>query len=323
MNGNTTPSDQNRSGSALLVVLVMLGVIAILAAAVARSVSGAALELSAARHNQESESDVRAGIELGAAAIFKLGDEMRSADAAVDLKGRRITVRVTNERARIDLNKANRNVLTGLLKAEGIDDGEATSLVANIVEWRGGADSEKPAGPQQDDHHFGASAGAVSFDAPTGFASKPAPKKTPTLRFFFHPIQLVSVPGFSKTLVKRLFPLLTVANGANKINPFIAGPDVLNALPGATRSTVEAFLDARDGNVSRDTAIQLLGVGKDLLSEEASSGWRLQITSTPRVGRVRHSEAVIGGINGDGGGDSYHVLYVLDDADHYARPAGY
>ncbi len=322
MSSNTLPSNQNRSGSALLVVLVMLGVIAVLAAAVARSVSGAALELSAARKNQQTESDVRAGIELGAAAILKLGDEMRSADAAVDLTGRRITVRVTNERARIDLNKANRNVLTGLLKAEGIDDSEAASLVANIVEWRGGADSEKPAGPLQDDHHLGSSAGSVSFDTPMGFASKAPPKRTPTLRFFFHPIQLVSVPGFSKTLAKHLFPLLTVANGDNKINPFIAGPEVLNALPGTSNNKVEAFLDARDGNVSRETAIQLLGVDKELLSEEAASGWRLQITSTPRVGRVRHSEAIIGGVSGDSG-DPYHVLYVLDDADQYAQQARY
>ena len=98
MNSNM-PNHQNRSGSAMLVVLVMLGVIAVLAAAVARSVSGAALELRAARAGSETDSDLRAGIELGVAAILKLGDEMRSADAAVDLTDRRIAVRITNERA--------------------------------------------------------------------------------------------------------------------------------------------------------------------------------------------------------------------------------
>src|SRR5215475_13869781 len=91
----------NRSGSALLVVLIMLGVVALLAAAVARSVSGAALELSVAHVSSETESDLRAGIELGVAAIFQLGKDMRSADTAVDLADRRIAVRVTNERARI------------------------------------------------------------------------------------------------------------------------------------------------------------------------------------------------------------------------------
>jgi general secretion pathway protein K len=318
MNSNLVISSQNCRGSALLVVLVMMGVIAVLAAVVARSVSGAALELSANRGAGETESDLRAGIELGAASILKLGDDMRSAEAAIDLTRRRITVRVTNERARIDLNRAKADVLVGLLKAEGLDDNEAASLTANIVEWRGGAAEQRPAAPMQDDHHLGSS----GFDSPTGFESKAAPKQMPTLRFFFHPIQLISVPGFSKTLVKRLFPLLTVANGANQINPFIAGPEVLNALPGATSGKVEAFLDAREGNVSRETALLLLGVDKELLSEDRAGGWRLQITIRPWSGRPRYSEAVIAGVNSDGG-DPYRVLYVHDDTDRYARQSQY
>src|SRR5262249_30272012 len=116
MNRDPRSSHRGRDGSALLVVLVMLGVIAILAAAVARSVSGAALELSASRASAESDSDLRAGIELGVAAILKLGNDMRSAEASANLRGRRIAVRVTNERARIDLNRAKLDLLSGLLK---------------------------------------------------------------------------------------------------------------------------------------------------------------------------------------------------------------
>jgi len=321
MNSNM-PNHQNRSGSAMLVVLVMLGVIAVLAAAVARSVSGAALELRAARAASETDSDLRAGIELGVAAILKLGDEMRSADASVDLADRRIAVSITNERARIDLNKAKADVLTGLFKAEGLDDDEAASLAANVVSWRGGAASQKPVAPLQDDQHLGGLTGSFGFDTPMGSQPKETPKQIPSLRFFFHPMQLVSVPGFSKVLVRRLLPFLTVANGANQINPFIAAPGVLNALPGSSNSKVEACLDARDGNVSRDTAIQLLGVDKELLSEDPADGWRLQITSTSRAGRPRFSEAVIAGVKSDGT-EPYRVLYVVDDADQYARQARY
>lgn len=314
MNGHRAVGNDRSKGTALLVVLVMLGAIAILAAAVARSVSGAALELRTARATLEDESDLRAGIELGVAAILKLGEDMTSAEAAADLTGRRITVRVTNERARIDLNKAKLDVLIGLLKAEGFDDDEAASLAANVVEWRGGGAEQKPFAPPQENSHFGGLPQSVDLNVPTGLTAKEPPKRLPSLRFFIHPIQLVSVPGFSKTLVKRLFPLLTVANGASQINPFIAAPDVLNALPAATTSKVEAFLDARDGNVSHDTAIQLLGVDKELLSEERAGGWRLQITSTPKAGRIRRSEAVIAGVDGDSE-EPYRVLYVLDDLD--------
>ena len=317
MNCRASKRDERREGSALLVVLVMLGVIAILAAAVARSVSGAALELSTARKASKAESDLRAGIELGVAAVLKLGEDMTSAEAAVDLPDRRITVIVTNERARIDLNKAKADVLTGLLKADGLDDNEAASLAANVVGWRGGAAAQKPAASPQNDQHLGGLPQSPAFGTPTGLESKAAPAQLPSLRFFLHPIQLVSVPGFSRTLVKHLFPLLTVANGDNKINPFIAAPGVLNALPGASNSKVEAFIGARDGNVSRETTIQLLGVDKELLSEDRASGWRLQITSTPRAGQKRHSEAVVAGVTSNGD-EPYRVLYVLDDTDQYA-----
>jgi general secretion pathway protein K len=312
----------NRNGSALLVVLIMLGVIAFLAAAVARSISSAALELSAAHVSSEAESDLRAGIELGVAAILNLGDEMRSADVAVDLRDRRIAVRVTNERARIDLNKAKADVLTGLFKTVGLDDTEAASLADNVVNWRGGDASQKPAAPQQDHQSLGAPPRSFGFDTPMDLGLKEVPKQTPGSRFFFHPIQLVSVPGFSIPLVERLFPFLTIANGADKVNPFIAAPAVLNAMPGASPANVDAFLDARSGNVGRDTAILLLGVDKKLLSEDAASGWRLQITSTQRGLRPHHSEAVVATLESDRK-QPYRVLYVIDDAGELAVQARY
>src|SRR5262249_37576781 len=211
------------------------------------------LELSASRATAESESDLRAGIELGVAAILKLGDDMRSAEASANLRGRRITVRVTNERARIDLNRAKLDLLSGALKSTGLDDTESAALATNIIEWRGGAADGKIREPLADDHHFAAPR-SVSFDSPIGAAPKQAQAKAPSVHMFDHPVQLVSVPGFSRDLVRRLFPLLTIANGASEINAFIAGPGVLNAMPGATPDSVGAFLEAREGNVSRKTA---------------------------------------------------------------------
>ena len=315
MNRHAPSSNRSRDGSALLVVLVMLGVIAILAAAVARSVSGAALELSASRATEESESDLRAGIELGVAAILTLGADVRSAEAEANLRGRHLTVRATNERARIDLNRANADVLTGLLMNAGHDNAEAAALAANIVEWRGGGVADASAGWPQDEHQLGVQPQSIGFDTPLGAAPRQTEKQAPSLHMFIHPVQLVSVPGFSKGLVRNLFPLITVANGANEINPFIAGPGVLSALPGATPDSVAGFMAARDGNVSHETAIQLLGVDRKLLSDDAAAGWRLQIART-RGGRVRHSEAIVA-VNSDGsdGDQPYRVLYVLDDVD--------
>jgi general secretion pathway protein K len=325
MNFGRQNNSNSRSGSALLVVLIFLGAVAILAAVIARSVSGAALELSSARSAAETESDLRAGIELGVAAILNLEDDMRRANAVVDLSNRRLTVLVTNERARIDINWAKADVLTGLLKAVDLDETEAASLAANVIAWRGG-DQKEAGGPMQTDLHFGAPSQSLASNptmglgssSPSGLAAKQPTSQTATLRFFSHPFQLAMVPGFSMEIVRRLFPLVTVANGANKINPFIAAPGVLSALPGVSPSDVDAFVDARDANVSRETAILMLGADKELLSEGRAGGWRLQITSKPRAGQARHSEVVVAGVDGSSSDQPYRVLYVIDDADQQA-----
>lgn len=291
----------------MLVVVLMLGVIAIFAVTVSRSVSGAAKELSAARHNLEAQSDLRAGIEVGVAAILKLGDDVRDADAQTELRGRRIVVRATNERARIDINVASPALIAGLLRANGLDKDQAASLAASVVEWRGGVKSRALQSALDSDSSDESGLGLISGRAATPTTQKPTAPSA-GIRFLFHPSQLTAVSGFSPALVKAVLPSLTVANGANQINPFIAEPDVLKALPESTDGKVESFLNARDGNVGRATALQLLGVDKKLLTEGASRGWRLRITTFRRDAPLHSSEAVV--VLAKDVARAYRVLYV-------------
>ena len=297
-------------GSALLVVIMSLGVIATLAIVVSRSVSGAARELRVASDASETDIDLRAGIDLGVAAILKLGDDLRIADAEADLPDRRITVLATNERARIDLNMADADVLTALLKNVEVDDNEAALLAANVLDWRGSVSSQKPGSPNQDNTQFKASPLAAGFNSTTGFDSHAAPKQPATIRFFLHPRQLASIPGFSEALVRTILPLVTVASGSKQIDPFIASAGVLDALPDSSSGKVEAFVEARDGNTSPETALLLLGVDKQLFTDDAALGWRLQIVSTRRTGKSYRGEAIVAVFKDSP--EPYRVIYVLD-----------
>lgn len=58
----------------------------------------------------------------------------------------------------------------------------------------------------------------------------------------------------------------------------------------------------------RDTAVQLLGVDKKLLTENTSRGWRLCITTFRRNALPLHSEAVV--VLAKDGIRAYRVLYV-------------
>jgi general secretion pathway protein K len=289
----------------------MLGTIAALAVVVSRSVSGAALEVGASQTIARRETDLRAGIELGAVAVLRTGEAMRSAEASLALPGRRIHVRVTNERARIDLNTASPAVLSALLKANGVIEGDAAAMAQSIVEWRGGSASQQLVAPKGDEGRFAGFARPAAMDLQPDAELRKAPERIVGTRFFFHPMQLASVPGFSRSLVAKLLPLVTVANGTGQLDPHIASPGVLLALPGVSPATVDAFLRARDGNSGRELALKLLGVPGTLVTTAASPGWRIEIASVGQDGRTHRSEAVIAVLDGDS--EPYRVLYVLDD----------
>jgi len=298
-------------GSALLVVLVMLGIIAILVTVASRSISGAAREMSVARSVSTSQADLYAGVELGVAAIQKLGENMRVAEASAELAGRRISVRITNERGRIDLNVAPKSMLSALFVALGVDKNESDSLAKEIDEWRGGSASQKLSAGTQENSTQRSLPGLNTFSMST--ERQNAPTQRIGTRFFIHPVQLASVPGFTKQLVKSVLPFVTVGNGLPKIDPYIAPKQVLEALPGATAGQAQAFLSVRDdNNTSRDTALTMLGVAKESLTDTPAPGWRLEITSSPRVGRARRQEVVVAVAKNSE--RPFHVLYVgLDE----------
>jgi general secretion pathway protein K len=295
------------AGSALLVVLVLLGSIAALVAIVSRSISGAALEMSVARASAEHEWDLRAGIELGVAAIARLGENMRSAEASASLPDRRIRVRVTNERARIDLNAADAAQLVALLKASGLSDSDASVLARNLIEWRGGTQQFSAS---IEDRRQSTFIGMGGSDLRPDSELRKAPQQIIGTRFFLHPLQLTSVPGFSAQLVARLLPLVTVANGSNQVDPYLASSETLLAMPGVSPATVDAFLAARDGNSGRELAIKLLGMPENMASSRAAAGWRIEIRSLGSNGQVYLGEAVVAILESDS--EPYRVLYVSD-----------
>jgi type II secretory pathway component PulK len=301
-----TATHDGQQGSALLVVLLMLGTIAALAAVVARSVSGAALEMSVSQLSARKEWDVRTGIELGVAAVRQLGPAVRIAEASVSLPDRRIHVRITNERARIDLNAASQTVLSALLKANDASDPEV--LAQQAIEWRGGSPTQRSTGSGSELFSSFGSVGGLDLRPDTEL--RKAPTQGVGTRFFYHPAQLASVPGFSAPLVARLLPLISVANGATQVDPFIAPRSVLMALPGTTAATVDAFIEARERESDPELAIKLLGLAETLVTSKAAVGWRLQITSTGAAGNHR-AEAIVAVLEGDG--QPYRVLYVSDE----------
>lgn len=292
-------------GSALLIVLAILGLIAALISVVAHSVGEAALASRLGQREIRNEADLRSAIELAALTVKKSGKEMRSAEAVYKFPDRTMRVSVVNESARVDLNFTDAKTLSALFQALGLGSSDAESAVASVIEWRGGSASQKFAPVRQQDDIFTQTIGTGDGKSQDTSA---APKSMAGTRLFLYPGQLVNVPGLSLAQVKSVLPYVTVASGSNRIDPFIASEPVLNALSSRGQTGADAFIRSRSSNTSRETAIMMLGIDKEKVSDGAALGWLVQAEVVRAGGERWRGEAVI--IVPEEGDESYRVLYV-------------
>jgi len=284
-----------RRGSALLIVLVMLGFVSVLAAVIGRVVSGTAVDLATAINADRTVIGTEAGLAIAGALVAAAGESEEGAELGgqtLRLEGMTVAVGITNERARIDLNGSPPELLSGLFRALGVEGETADTLAARIVDFRDADDDTEPNGAEE---------------AAYRQAGRPAPRNGP----FVHPFELVAVLGIDARLAARAFPYVTVGNPAGHVDPFVADAVVLNSLPGTTPGRIEEFLEDRMlGTTGRDAALLQLGVDEELVTEEVAPGFRAEIVVTPDGGRPHRSEAVL--VAGDDR-RPYRVLYVLDE----------
>lgn len=284
----------SRRGSALLVVLVMLGMIAVLASVVGRVVGGTARDLSAAFSSERAFVGARAGLEI--AGLMLRSGELEALGAGartLSLDGGTVSIDVVNERGRIDLNGAPEELFAGLFRALGEEGERADGIAARIVDWRD---------PDDDVRAGGAEVGAYRG---SGLA---APRNGP----FIHPLELASVLDIPAELVQRALPYVTVGNPFGLVDPFVADAVVLQALPGTSGTRIESFLEDRQtGAPDSELAVLQLGASEEYVGEDVAPGWRATITVTPARGRPRRFVALL--VDQEDDMRPYRVLYMLDE----------
>jgi hypothetical protein len=92
----------------------------------------------------------------------------------------------------------------------------------------------------------------------------------------------------SPALATRAAPYLTIFGASGKIDPLVADAVVLAALPGATRTVVNAFLAARQGPRPDTAALaRMAGPVKDFVSADPNDHVRAEIIATLAKRRIR------------------------------------
>lgn len=145
--------------------------------------------------------------------------------------GQDLTIAVSNETSRIDLNEAPPELLAALLVALEVPEDEAAAIADAIVDWRDEDDLEQLNGAEDGDYE----------DANRVVGAKDEP--------FAAIEELQQVLGVDRELYLRLAPELTVDAGGANLDEQFASPAVLAALQGIPLEEARLRVEERDSPV--------------------------------------------------------------------------
>lgn len=141
--------------------------------------------------------------------------------------GAKITVRLRSESSRIDINRAPRAVLLGLMTLIA-PAGDPEALADTLIDWRDRDDRPSPSGAEETAYR----------DA--GLEHGPANRPFVSIN------ELSRLLGFDGKMIDAMRPLVTVHSRRPRVNALSAEPTVLAALPGIDFATAEQFVQLRD-----------------------------------------------------------------------------
>jgi general secretion pathway protein K len=290
------PRRRPDDGFIVVAVLWILGALAALASIYSIYVTNTAISLSANDDRLQAEALATAGLELTAYQLSSPDVETRPTQGAFRFRMGRgeVAVEFRSEAARIDLNAAPKELLTGLFAGLGARADAAEYYADRIAGWR------QP--------------GEVAGDNPEAGAYRTAglsygPRQGP----FSDVGELWLVLGLPPALVERALPFLTVFSGRPDIDALIAAPEVVAALPGMTPDRLYGILGQRGPGAANAQIVQGLLAGAAGAGTQGSKATRVSVGIVFDNGRRVGAEAVI--VPLDDADEPYRVLSWRDDFD--------
>lgn len=201
-------------GFILVAVLWILSAFVALVSIYTIYVSNTAMALSVSDDATVAEGLISAGVELAVYKVIAVSKEARPARGQATFRIGRASVSTDfrAETARIDLNYAPKELLAGLFVALGEQPTRAKQYAERIDGWR------KP--PKRDSEDSEAS---LYRDAGLSYAPRGAA--------FANISELWLIKDLPSALIDRALPYLTVFSGRAEVDPAIAAPEVVAALP--------------------------------------------------------------------------------------------
>lgn len=272
---------RDRQGGLALVVVLWLVVVLALQLAILNASVRDGLELA------ENDAGAARGRALMHAAIELAASRMRTRDAedrwqpdsgshTVSLDGASVHIAISSDNGRLDLNACDAVFLEGLLRVIGVGDRAAGQLASRIVRARGqpfadaGGDRPRPSRDARD--------GPVETGRP-----------------FVDVDDLLRIKGVDAELLRNLRPHVTLYTGVGTVNPLLATPEVLRALPGVSARVAEEALRLRaQGGEAALGLPTLLAPARAYLDSTKGPAYRIAVRiDAPRQLALGGGEAAI------------------------------
>lgn len=195
---------------------------------------------------------------------------------SVDTDTGRVTLNLTNEAWRIDLNTAEKPLVVGALRAAGADASLADTLAGRIIERRG---HRQPAPPDPN-----LANAPQDTPAPEG----PAPDADPLQTV----AEVALIEGMPEDVALGLRAYTTVSSGLKGARLDALDPIVLRFIPDLPSSVQSAIDRYRSGNITREQLDQVLASVEYHTSDKAAT-WRVRLKVDLPAGHSETHEALI------------------------------
>jgi general secretion pathway protein K len=285
----------HEAGFVIVAVLWILAALAALVSVYSVLVVDTAFGAKLGEDRLEAETLIQAGVELAVARLISTTEKTppTSGAFATRIGSAQVEVAFLSEGARVDLNESKQPLLAGLLTILGADSDAAAYYADRIIGWR----HATKAGGRNEEIESYQRAGLRSL---------------PRQAAFQNVAELRLVLDLPAEVVDRMLPHVTIFNGHAEIDPMIADPTILSALPNVSPGLVEEILDARTTGDTRKV-LDLLGPARSSASVEARKATRVKVHIAFDRGRRVSAEVVV--LRMDGGFEPYRILAWQDDFD--------
>ncbi|TVQ29238.1 MAG: general secretion pathway protein GspK [Wenzhouxiangella sp.] len=186
-----------------------------------------------------------------------------------------VEMRVTDESGRIDLNRADNEMLIELFLSRGVDEMTAWRLADTIEDWRDEDDLPRLYGAEIDEY------------LAAGYPYGPANQNFQTVE------ELQQVMGMTLELFQSVEDLLTVHGRSPQINPAFAPAEVLAVLPDMDLASARAFVAEREMLHPADQTALIMPNGQVVSLQGGGGVFSVRVRATLDNGAWSQIEATV------------------------------